>query len=96
MLTRNQASVLEALDNQRQGLYGRELVELTRPAVGLAFIYTVLEELCDSGLAREELDEKVDGFTAARTRHFITDRGRQALQVHAAGNASFGAETAPA
>lgn len=77
-MSNNELAVLALLLDNPQGLYGSDIVRLSNGQVGRGVVYSVLETLVASESVRE-LEEPVAENGLARTRHFITEKGRRAL-----------------
>ena len=77
---------LELLRDHPHGLFGREIVDLSRSQIGLASVYSILETLNYAGLVAEVLEEDPKPPLLARTRHFLTPGGRRVMFAASAPN----------
>ena len=68
------------LDNPH-GLYGSEVVALSKGKLSRASIYTILERLGEKGFVRETVDPPEPRYLAPRTRHTITAAGQRAYHA---------------
>lgn len=85
MLSKTQLIILELLVQNRQGLYGNELAEISGGKLSKWHIYSDLSLLVETELI-SELEESPQGDAVpARTRHFITAKGK-ALRASAVPN----------
>lgn len=78
-MTAAEYAALEALDLNRQGLYGSEFKASTNGRVGTVTVYAVLEWLIDQGFVAATEEPVEPGHEAPRTRYRITERGIRAL-----------------
>ena len=69
------------IDNPR-GLYGSELVVLSKSYIGRGTVYTLLERLVAKGYVREKEEPPTAAHQLARTRHFITAPGQRAVHEY--------------
>ncbi len=70
---------LSILIDHPGGLFGSELVALSEGHLNRGTVYTLLERLVERDFVREVQEEVTSESRLPRTRHVITDAGRQAL-----------------
>jgi DNA-binding PadR family transcriptional regulator len=66
------------------GLYGSELVSLSKGFIGRGTVYTLLGRLVERGVVRQVEEPPTASLQMMRTRHFITADGKRALQEYLA------------
>ena len=70
------------LASNSSGLYGSELVSLSKGFIGRGTVYTLLGRLVEKGLVKEVEEPPTAALQMARTRHFITGEGKRAVQEY--------------
>lgn len=70
---------LELLRDHPRGLFGREIVTLSRGQIGMAGVFAILEALTDAGLVAEAREDDPPPPLLPRTRHFLTMGGRRVM-----------------
>jgi hypothetical protein len=71
---------LRLLMDNPQGLFGSELVHLSKGGLVRGTVYTLLERLIVKDHVREVDEEPSAAFALKRSRYFVTKRGIKACQ----------------
>lgn len=77
---------LRLLMDNPQGLYGSELVHLSKGGLARGTIYVMLERLVDKGWVSGQEEEPTAALSLRRTRHFVTKKGSRACEDFARTN----------
>ncbi len=72
--------ILRLLMDNPQGLYGSEVVHLSKGGIGRGTVYSLLERMVAKDFVREVEEEPTVALQLKRTRHFATQKGTLACQ----------------
>jgi DNA-binding PadR family transcriptional regulator len=73
-----QLTALRLLAQNSDGLYGSEMVALSEGRLTRGTVYSMLERMISEGFVREVEEPASASLQLARTRHYITAKGKRA------------------